>query len=525
MRPNRNNDDEMAGPSLHSIPEPGGWQDEDQMNEDNYDDEYRYEEEGGYGNTATGGDRNRVSFDQPHMESTSTKKSILRRRSRQNHLSKVSKAYDTGGKGYLTPAEQQLREMDLNGEGNLSNAIVAQIMEDKLRGDEIIRRLSRMLWVLAGMTVLLILANLGTAWAVAVMAKDTTVDTASGELRVKDHARGKAMVTTRGTGDVFLFVNMNATARSAFIDEEDEAEENTDVDGEDEDAPGDDSLFCITPENAARIWHDATTGTATTALFDFTSPIDYEQAASSESQPFTTADAAPLDLNSLTLRADGAVINETHACLGTGLPTSRLGVPQLPSFFCIELVSSVCADMVEQDTDSSTAAGTVSPEISNSFGRSEEEEDGGDRRRLFHVALEHLHANSPNVDSSHRQGQYEGIGSRGSSNHLLRGLVPAPERTQGRYAKCVQACDNKGMGRKCKKRCRRERKYRRKTKKKVFQAEVPIENTLSVYLAPGSDGDHLFSSGNSEPRFNLEDWTQGPDAAPDARRPVAAWDR
>ena len=53
--------------------------------------------------------------------------------------------------------------MDIDGEGQLSNAAVATIMEGKLRGDEIINRLRRMLWMLGGMTLLLILANLGTA--------------------------------------------------------------------------------------------------------------------------------------------------------------------------------------------------------------------------------------------------------------------------------------------------------------------------------------------------------------------------
>ena len=50
-------------------------------------------------------------------------------------LSRVSAAYDSGNKGYLTTAEQKLREMDKANIGSLNNAQVAQLMEQKLRED------------------------------------------------------------------------------------------------------------------------------------------------------------------------------------------------------------------------------------------------------------------------------------------------------------------------------------------------------------------------------------------------------
>ena len=122
--------------------------------------------------------------------------------------------------------------MDLDGEGQLSNAAVATIMEGKLHGDEIINRLRRMLWMLGGMTLLLILANLGTAWAVAVMAKDTSLDSYSGEMYVKGAGGdGPTIVTTRTTGDVFVFTNFNVSARSLYVDDGDEDQEVGDDDG------------------------------------------------------------------------------------------------------------------------------------------------------------------------------------------------------------------------------------------------------------------------------------------------------
>ena len=472
-----------------------------------------------------------VTFDQPYYGyddgnnnngGNKSASSSFRRRSR-NHLSKVSREYDAGGKGFLTPAEQQMRKMDVEGKGILSNAAVATIMEGKLRGDEIINRLRRMVWVLGGMTILLILANLGTAWAVAVMAKETSLDSYSGEMYVKDAGdRGPTVVTTRGTGDVFIFANFNVSARSAYVDDSTEnGDEDQTVDPEnDEEEKDDDSLFCITPDNAAKLWHDATTGTSVSALFDFTPPIDYERAAETAAAGGEEP-VSPIDLNSISLQADGAMINETHACLGTGLPASRIGLTNMPSFLCIELISSVCDDMDKESLSPEEETAT-----SNSFARNSDE--GGNRRRmLFHSALRNLQSLHPSsFDSS------AATGSAANELHLRRGrsereLVPAPERGEGRYAVCTQACADKNKGKKCFKRCRQERKKRRNRRKSVFQQTIPSDITITIstytYKFQNSNPIGYIGDGTvAESRFQPLDFFLGPRPTPNGRLPVAS---
>eukprot|EP00563_Minutocellus_polymorphus_P020053 CAMPEP_0197726482 /NCGR_PEP_ID=MMETSP1434-20131217/16113_1 /TAXON_ID=265543 /ORGANISM="Minutocellus polymorphus, Strain CCMP3303" /LENGTH=581 /DNA_ID=CAMNT_0043312435 /DNA_START=116 /DNA_END=1858 /DNA_ORIENTATION=- len=525
--------------SLASVPEPGGtanagaggfpsndWGEEEQAEE--YHGEQHYDErENGYGYD-DGGDNGGygeeypapqdarsggVTFDQPYNSEHGSASSSFRRRSR-HHLSKVSRAYDTGGKGFLTPAEQHLRQMDIDGDGQLSNAAVATIMEGKMRGDEIINRLRRMIWMLGGMTLLLIFANLGTAWAVAVMAKDTSLDSNSGEMYVKGAGGdGPTIVTTRGTGDVFVFANFNISARSVYVDD---TKEDGDVDQEvGDDDQEDDSLFCITPENAAKIWHDATTGTAVSAMFDFTPPVDYKLAAESAAADGEDSLPPPIDLNSISLQADGAMINETHVCLGTGLPTSRIGTTPTPSFLCIELVSSVCDDMESSAAGESSVGTGASPvadtATSNSFARNNnnggedadevDDEQGGDRRRmLFHAALRNLQSLHPNSFQS----------SASATTDRGRELVPAQERREGRYRDCIDKCkENNKRKKKCFRKCRENRRDRRKG---VFQQAIPRESVIivSTYTFDSRNPIGTIGTGiEAESRFNARDFAWG----------------
>ena len=396
--------------------------------------------------------------------------------------------------------------MDIDGEGQLSNAAVATIMEGKLRGDEIINRLRRMLWMLGGMTLLLILANLGTAWAVAVMAKDTSLDSYSGEMYVKGAGGdGPTIVTTRTTGDVFVFTNFNVSARSLYADDGDEDQEVGDDDDQE-----DDSLFCITPENAARVWHDATTGTPVSATFDFTPPTDYMAAADEEGSV-----PPPIDLNTVSLQADGAMLNETHACIGTGLPASRAGSTQ--TYLCIELVSSVCDDMGKApssagESSAGTGAGPVADTAtSNTFARNGE--DGGSRRRmLFHAALRNLQSSHPNSFQS-------SASSATADRPHLRG---GRERELS-VSECRQACKDNNKGKRCRKRCSRESIRRRRGRKRIFRTEpIPRTNTITVgintfgfgYNNPISDSN--FGTGNNVAQSN------GPNKTPNRRTPTEA---
>lgn len=362
---------------MNSTPNEHDWEGEeyDEEYHDEYDEKQYAQEEG-----------NVTNFDPHYTEPLKEHSSESMNSMKRRKLSKVSAAYDTGGKGFLTPAEESLRRLDVKGEGTVSNAVAAQLMESKMHGDEIIRRLSRLLWLLFGMTLLLILANLGTAWAVAMMSKDTAIDSSSGEMWVKSGVDGQPqLVTTRQTGDTFVFFNFNISAKSVFIDDEIEkdsgsffASPNTEDEedtSEDEEIENDDTLFCITPENAAQIWQDASTGTSVTALLDFTSPVDYEQAS--------TVEEVPIDLRSLSLRSDGAIMNETHVCLGSGQIDSGK-----PSFFCIDFVSPLC-DPTSENNDQDSQGTDISSSISRSSTNADE--DGtGSRRRLFNQALRSL---------------------------------------------------------------------------------------------------------------------------------------
>jgi len=90
-------------------------------------------------------------------------------------LSAVSKLYDVDGDGVLNDAERALRELDTENEGRLSNQKVLQIMQQQLALQHQLFSMKRILIGLLAFTVLLALSNLGTAFAAASLAKDTSV--------------------------------------------------------------------------------------------------------------------------------------------------------------------------------------------------------------------------------------------------------------------------------------------------------------------------------------------------------------
>ena len=89
-------------------------------------------------------------------------------------LSVVSKQYDMGGKGFLDETEQQLRNMDTENTGHLSNEKVYALMQHHIDDQ---RKLFQMKKLLAGITIfaaLLALTTLATSFAAATLAKDTS---------------------------------------------------------------------------------------------------------------------------------------------------------------------------------------------------------------------------------------------------------------------------------------------------------------------------------------------------------------
>ena len=96
-------------------------------------------------------------------------------------LSAVSKMYDVDGDGVLNEAERALRELDTEGEGHLSNQKALKIMEQQLALQRQLFSMKRILIGLVAFTVILALSNLGTAFAAASLAKDTSVSQPQGE--------------------------------------------------------------------------------------------------------------------------------------------------------------------------------------------------------------------------------------------------------------------------------------------------------------------------------------------------------
>ena len=94
-----------------------------------------------------------------------------------NRLSTVSKMYDIDGDGQLDDAELAMRNMDTSGRGFLTNEKVYKMMQEQMDTQKQLFRTRRIMFVLLALVVILALANLGTGFAAASLAKDTTVST------------------------------------------------------------------------------------------------------------------------------------------------------------------------------------------------------------------------------------------------------------------------------------------------------------------------------------------------------------
>ena len=90
-------------------------------------------------------------------------------------LSTFSKMYDIDGDGQLDEAELAMRDMDGSRRGYLTNEKVYKMMQEQLKTQRQLFRTRRIMFVLLALVVILALANLGTGFAAASLAKDTTV--------------------------------------------------------------------------------------------------------------------------------------------------------------------------------------------------------------------------------------------------------------------------------------------------------------------------------------------------------------
>jgi hypothetical protein len=104
-------------------------------------------------------------------------------------LSTVSKMYDIDGDGKLDAAEMAMRDMDKSNRGYLSNETVYKLMKEQMETQKQLFRVLRVMFVLLALVVILALANLGTSFAAASLAKDTTTST-NAELLDKNTQEG-----------------------------------------------------------------------------------------------------------------------------------------------------------------------------------------------------------------------------------------------------------------------------------------------------------------------------------------------
>jgi hypothetical protein len=90
-------------------------------------------------------------------------------------LSSTSQMYDIDGDGKLDEAEQAMRDMDIENRGRLSNKKVYKVMVDQMKLQQEVFSLKRMSLVLVMVVALLSVATLGTSFAAATLAKDTSI--------------------------------------------------------------------------------------------------------------------------------------------------------------------------------------------------------------------------------------------------------------------------------------------------------------------------------------------------------------
>lgn len=95
---------------------------------------------------------------------------------RRRKLSSISKLYDVDGDGVLDEYEQALRDMDQSNRGFVSNAKALSLLKEQIQLQKNLLNFKRIIIALSVFTLILALSNLGTAWAAAVLAKDTSVE-------------------------------------------------------------------------------------------------------------------------------------------------------------------------------------------------------------------------------------------------------------------------------------------------------------------------------------------------------------
>jgi hypothetical protein len=204
-------------------------------------------------------------------------------------LSKVSTCYDVGDKGFLTDTEKQMRGMDSDNLGHLTNAQVSSVVTETLALREKNDRMKTWIGILGVFVIILALSNLGTAFAAAWLAKDTTVNESTGQLLVKD---SDTPVTVRANGQTSTLVLESS------------------------------SYGCMDREEAATLWSGVLDGTASGLTIQGSSQQD--------------ADPTIASFVAKTLITNGATWNETMACMPISNDNGR------GEKVCIDFTDNLC---------------------------------------------------------------------------------------------------------------------------------------------------------------------------------------
>lgn len=108
----------------------------------------------------------------------------LRAMKDRQSLSMSKKAWDIDGDGQLDDTELALKGLDKSGKGTLSKEQMYQLMHQNLAVQKELSGVKKVVYGLVGFTVVLALANVGTSFAAAFLAKDTKME--DGKLKGMD---------------------------------------------------------------------------------------------------------------------------------------------------------------------------------------------------------------------------------------------------------------------------------------------------------------------------------------------------
>jgi hypothetical protein len=118
----------------------------------------------------------------------------------QRSLTSASAMFDRDGKGYLDPTERALRSLDTDNQGRLDMDKICYIMEslqqEQSKSSSLIgmirkeqqktMNLKKVIIALAVFSVLLALSNVGTSFAAAKLAQDTSIQSQTNDLLAQD---------------------------------------------------------------------------------------------------------------------------------------------------------------------------------------------------------------------------------------------------------------------------------------------------------------------------------------------------